>query len=74
MEEDVSLPGYNPMHTCPKCKKEYAIWSIRKSVLDGKPYLAHNFCPASAADGQVVEVCMDCKMNKFSVSEAWVAW
>ena len=61
-DDSITLPEYNPSKKCPRCGIELPIWCIRKRVLDGKPYLAHNFCPASD-ENKIIDLCIKCKMT-----------
>jgi len=58
----VKLPKNNPLKKCPRCGVKLPMQKIRKGILDGKPYLANNFCPASVSKNEIIYLCMKCKL------------
>ena len=46
--------------TCPKC-------NIKLPLFDEKG--AHNFCPTASSNGEIVNICMKCKMDE--VKKHW---
>ena len=64
MQEDERLPDNNPVQVCPKCKLEYPVWRLCRYSGEMHTRLAHNFCPANTPEGQIVSLCMKCKMDE----------
>jgi hypothetical protein len=62
MQEDTKLPDYNPENTCPKCGKKLPTWQLFFDSTEKKEKVGHNFCPAIGEDGQIVNLCLDCKI------------
>ena len=61
-EQKIKLPEHNPVKKCPRCGAELPMLEIRKGIFDDKPYIANNFCPASASKGEIIYLCMKCKV------------
>lgn len=71
MENDEKLPEHNPIENCQGCGKALPTWRLGSEIGTGRVRVWHNFCPASDADHNTINVCMECKMGKGKPRTRW---
>ncbi len=62
MTQSETLPAYNPGKNCAKCGKTHTTWRLVASTQDGNLVVRHSFCPTITPKGEMLNLCMECKM------------
>jgi len=64
MQLDEKLPDENPVRACPKCGVRLPIWTLFLDGQEKRLRVGHNFCPSVDDSGEIVQICIQCKMTQ----------